>query len=379
MPQERMEKKIAIVSPNISSLGGISRCVIVLIEHLNKKGIIPDYYGIHSDKEEIYRLFNRKIDYNFKRIFWPKKAILYSSWMKNLQLGFKDYDYIFDFTNTLPGNEHWGNYFSYILYPEFLISRGKYSKGIWRIYYLPHQILAYLKKDWFANAGISMACVSKKTSNLIYHYSGKRWPVLYPPANLADFRNKIKKKKGVISVGGLTHEKNQEEQIKIARHFPKLSFTICGNSKRNPSYFKSLKEKILNVKNVRLYPDLPFKELKEKVKHAEIFLNSGREDPFCMALVEGISAGCIPLIHDSGGVTEAVPFKELRYKTEKEATQKLKNIINLPERQKEQLRKKLKKHIEQFSEEHFIRNLFTIVNHKVNKGHFPIGGKKYAS
>ena len=91
-----MEKvSIAVVSQNIANLGGISRCVIVLIEHLNKKGIIPDYYGVYSDKDKVYNLFNRKIDYNFKRIFWPKKAILYSSWMKNLQLGFKDYDYIF--------------------------------------------------------------------------------------------------------------------------------------------------------------------------------------------------------------------------------------------------------------------------------------------
>lgn len=355
-------EKIAVISPDITNLGGISRCVIVLIEHLNKKGIVPDYYGIHSNKEEIHRLFNRKVNYNFKRIFWPRKAVLYSSWMKNLQMSFKKYDYVFDFTNTLPISINKGNYFSYILYPEFLTSRGKYSKGFWRFYYLPHQIVATLNKGLFKTLKISMACVSKKTSDLIYAFSKKRLPVLYPPANLTDFRNKIKKKKGVISVGGLTHEKNQEEQINIAKHFPKLSFTICGNSKRNPSYYKRLKEKSLNVRNVQICPDLPFKELKEKVKHSEVFLNSGREDPFCMALVEGMSAGCIPLIHDSGGVAEAVPFKELKYKTEEGAIRKLKNIINLPERKKEQLRKKIKKHIQQFSEEEFIRNLFKIIN-----------------
>lgn len=366
------KKKIAVISPNITNLGGISRCVIVLIEHLNKKGIVPDYYGIHSDKEEIQRLFNRKIDYNFKRIFWPRKAVLYSSWMKNLQLAFKEYDYVFDFTNTLPISLNKGNYFSYILYPEFLTSRGKYSRGFWRFYYLPHQIASKLNRGLFKTLNINMACVSKKTSDLIYIYSGKRLPVLYPPANLNDFRNNVKKKRGVISVGGLTHEKNQEEQIEIAKHFPELPFSICGNSKRNPPYFKGLKEKSSNIKNVRLCPDLPFKELKEKLKHSEVFLNSGREDPFCMALVEGMSAGCIPLIHDSGGVAEAVPFKELKYKTEKEAIKKLRKIINLPERKKEQLRKKIKEYIQQFSEEEFIRNLFKIINRqKVNKGVFP--------
>lgn len=361
--------KIAIISPNISNLGGISRCVIVLIEHLNKKGIVPDYYGIHSDKEKVFNLFNRKIDYNFKRIFWPKKAILYSSWMKNLQMSFKEYDYVFDFTNTLPININNGKYFSYILYPEFLTSRGKYNKGFWRLYYLPHQVAATLNKRLFKTLKIDMACVSKKTSDIIYSFSNKRLPVLYPPANLEDFKNNVKKKKGVISVGGLTHEKNQEEQINIAKHFPKVIFNICGNSKRNPSYYKELNQTSLNVRNVKICPDLPFKELKDKLKHSEIFLNSGREDPFCMALVEGMSAGCIPLIHDSGGVAEAVPFKELRYKTEEEAVKKLKWIINLPERKKEQLRKKIKKHIQKFSEEEFIKNLFKIINkQKLIKG-----------
>lgn len=364
--------KIAIVSPNITNLGGISRCVIVLIEFLNRKGIVPDYYGIYSDKKRIYQLFNRKINYNFKRILWPQKAILYSSWMKNLQLSFKKYDYVFDFTNTLPININKGNYFSYILYPEFLTSRGKYNKGIWKYYYLPHRMMVRLNKNLFKTLKIDMACVSKKTSDLIYSFSKKRLPVLYPPANLSDFKNKVKKKRGVISVGGLTHEKNQEEQINIAKHFSNLPFSICGNSKRNPSYFKRLKEKSLNVNNVQLYPDLPFEELREKVKLAEIFLNSGREDPFCMALVEGISAGCIPLIHNSGGVTEVVPFKELKYDTEEEAIKKLKKIINLSIKQKKELRKNLKKHIEQFSEERFIQTLFEIINKKkINKWIFP--------
>ena len=85
-----LEKRVAVISPNITNLGGISRCVIVLIEALNKKKIIPDYYGINSDKEEVYHFFNRKIEYNFKRIRWIKKMVLYSSWMKNFQLLFKN-------------------------------------------------------------------------------------------------------------------------------------------------------------------------------------------------------------------------------------------------------------------------------------------------
>ena len=194
--------KIAVVSPNITDLGGISRCVVVLIEALNKRGITPDYYGIHSNKKKIKDLFNKDIKYNFKRIYWPRRAILYSSWMKNLQLILKRYDYIFDFTNTLPLYKNKGNYFFYIHYPEFLSSRGKYDKGLWKLYYLPQQIIAILRRNLFRKQEIDMVCVSKEISDLIHNILGVRLPVLYPPANIDDFKNNIKKKSGVISIGG---------------------------------------------------------------------------------------------------------------------------------------------------------------------------------
>lgn len=355
------EMKIAVVSPNITNLGGISRCVIVLIDGLNKKGIIPDYYGVHSDKGEVNKLFNRKIEYTFKKLHWPKKAILYSAWMKNIQLLFKRYDYVFDFTNTLPWNKNKGRYFSYILYPEHLTSRGKYNKGFWRIYYLPHQMLAYLQKKQFNKDKIDMSCVSKTVEDLIYSFSGRRLSTLYPPANINDFKNQIKKKKGVVSLGGISHEKNQLEQIRVIEKIPNLSLTICGNSTRNPPYFETVKAASKGKKNIHLCPNLPFEELKKKLKTAEVFINSGRNDPFCMALIEGIAAGCLPLIHDSGGIVEIVPFIELRYKTEEEAVKKLKRVLALPKKKKDDLKLKLSKHIKQFGEEQFLMTLFKLI------------------
>lgn len=354
-------KKIAVVSPNIANLGGVSRCVVVLIEALNKNKIIPDYYGVHSDKEKVKELFNRDVDYKFKRIYWPKKAILYSAWMKNIQLLFKDYDYVFDFTNTLPFGNNKGRYFSYILYPEFLSSRGKYNKGLWNIYYFPHKFIAGLRKNVFVNENINMACVSKEVSNLIDSYFNNVLPVLYPPANIDDFKNNITNKSGVVSVGGLTHEKNQLEQIGLARCFPDVSFSICGNSNRNPSYFNELLECSKDVKNLKIYPNLSFDDLKTKLIHSEVFINSGREDPFCMALIEGIAAGCIPLIHDSGGVREIVPFEELRYKDKDDATKKLRNILSMDKESKAILNIKFKKHIEIFGEKRFAKRLIEMI------------------
>ena len=112
--------RICVVSPNIANLGGISRCAVVLIEALNKRGITPDYFGVYSNLETVKKLFNRDIKYNFKKIYWPNKAILYSAWMKNIQLLTKDYDYIFDFTNTLPINKNKGIITFFIISPRWL-------------------------------------------------------------------------------------------------------------------------------------------------------------------------------------------------------------------------------------------------------------------
>ena len=87
-----------------------------------------------------------------------------------------------------------------------------------------------------------------------------------------------------------------------------------------------------------------------------------------MALVEGIAAGCIPLIHNSGGITEIVPFKEFRYDTKKEAIQKLKKILEMGEREKNIYRKKLQKHIQKFGERQFVNTLFSYM--EGNKDNF---------
>jgi glycosyltransferase involved in cell wall biosynthesis len=290
--------------------------------------------------------------------------------MKNFMLLGKEYDYIYDFSNTLPINENYGKYMFYCCYPEHKLGdRGKYSKGLWQLYSAPHRFIAWFRKKNFKNSSIDIMCVSQDTANVLEKEFGKKFAVLYPPANIEDMRNKEKGKRGVISLGGLTHEKNQLEQIEISKSFPYTIFQICGNSKRNATYYEGLKKVIGNpddtsVPNVALIPDPNFEDLKRRLQQSEIFLNSGRNDPFCMALIEGISAGCIPLIHDSGGITEIVQWKSLRYKDLDDAKKKLKWILLRTEKQKAEIRKKVQKDIRKFGEKQFISKLFKLANIK---------------
>lgn len=167
-----------------------------------------------------------------------------------------------------------------------------------------------------------------------------------------------------MSVGGLTHEKNQIEQVNIAKQFPKIQFNISGNSKRNPTYFQELKKEASKVNNVNLCPDLSFDKLKDKLIHSDVFLSSGTEDPFSMALIEGIAAGCIPLIKNSGGITEIVPFEELKYKDKEDAVKKLNAILSLSDKEKNILRKAMQSYVKQFGEEQFVNTLLGYMDKK---------------
>ena len=43
--------------------------------------------------------------------------------------------------------------------------------------------------------------------------------------------------------------------------------------------------------------------------------------------MEAIAAGCIPIVHDSGGQQEIVKFSELRYNNGEEAVQKIDQLL----------------------------------------------------
>jgi glycogen synthase len=54
-----------------------------------------------------------------------------------------------------------------------------------------------------------------------------------------------------------------------------------------------------------------------------------RNEPFGISTVEAIAAGCVPIVHNSGGQREIVPFDDLRFNDKIEAVEKVKNLKNL--------------------------------------------------
>lgn len=347
-------KKIAVVTPDLEKTGGVTQCAIATISALNERNIIPDVFAISGDKNEVYKKFGKRLLYNFKKIHAPKRLALYGMLIKNFQIKNKDYDYIYDFSNLPPFNKD--KCFSYILFPEYIIEeRGKYNRGLWALYYFPKRIFMNpLIKRLFKKSKIDFACLSEFTNNRIFETIKRRFTLIYPPVKIKEFMSKNSKRdKEVISTGGITGEKNQLMQLKIAAHIPNIKFQICGSSKRNPSYFNKVLAESKKLKNVSINPDIAFNDLKKKLQKSLIFIHTSENEPFGISTVESIAAGCIPVVHNSGGQKEIVPFKELRFDNEDEASQIIKAILKWDDKKIRGYRTRLQKHIEKFDIEIF--------------------------
>ena len=330
---------IAVVTPDLSSYGGGTRCAISCINALKEKGIISDTY-----------------QHFFKRF------ALYNGFLKNIQMLFhQNYDYVFDFTNTLSYNKR--NYFNYIHFPEYIVAeRGKYNKGLWRFYYWPKKILNPKSRKIVQDSNINFACNSKFTAKRVYETVGRKIDVIYPPCDIDKFKNNNKKRRQVMSIGGFTNEKKQLLQVEISQAFPKINFEICGSATRNPKYLDKVINLSKDLDNVFLNPNVAFNVLKDKLTRSLIFLHTSVGEPFGISTVEAISAGCIPIVHNSGGQMEIVPYEELRFNTKEEAIDRITDVLNMTPQQLCNYRIKLQKHIKQFDSKIFKDKMLKLLN-----------------
>lgn len=106
----------------------------------------------------------------------------------------------------------------------------------------------------------------------------------------------------VISVSRIAPGKQLELIPYIASRVKDVRFVLIG-SLYNRSYYTKLSKlkKKLGVRNFKVIPDPHRHELYEMLGKARIYLYTARHEQFGMTVVEGMAAGCIPLVYRSGG------------------------------------------------------------------------------
>ena len=156
--------------------------------------------------------------------------------------------------------------------------------------------------------------------------------MVYPPVDLKGIAysksNRIKKSI-VLTIARFSPEKRLEQIPLIARRVD-AKFFILGTVNSEASYRSvyGLIKKYGVEDRVTIIADSPNNhEVKmELLRKAKVFLHTSLLEPFGISIVEGMGAGCIPVVHDSGGPTEYVP-SEWRYRNGEEAKSKIENAL----------------------------------------------------
>jgi glycosyltransferase involved in cell wall biosynthesis len=74
--------------------------------------------------------------------------------------------------------------------------------------------------------------------------------------------------------------------------------------------FQAVKRRISELKlegRVTLITDASCEKIKESLSKAKVYLHTTKMEHFGISIVEAMSMGCLPVVHNSGGALEFVP------------------------------------------------------------------------
>jgi len=321
--------KIGIISTYLKTLGGAERTTISLVEALENRGHdVTLYCSGGVDNEDIARIFGKKIHakvVNTITFDFPLFGI-YQNLINHSLIRFyrKENELLIDISGTvLP---LWIGKIPEITYCHFPVTAeldraGKYRHGFWRAYFLPFYGIV--------NSSIKNLRNTRLLANS--HFSA-RWcqrvwdiypEVVYPPVEVNKWNNNIPfdEKKDIVSVSRFSQEKNQLLQVRVMERLQKMGreekLHMIGTSRTPSSKIMLSKIKMeinrLKLNNITIHENIPFRSLVQEVSKAKVFVHSMVDEPFGLVIVEAMSAGCMPIVHDSGGAPELVLFPQLRY------------------------------------------------------------------
>ena len=329
--------KVGVFSPVINWCGGAEWVAINIITALKEAG---HYVIILTDsplnQEKFLRVFNRRVLAD-EQIIFPLRFFspanyhnIYTDGIRSLILKSKCDILVDTFSNSmLPGAD-----VTYIHHP--LLRKIKQELPYWRnkIFFLPHQ--SYLNCRRLEIDKNLVLANSQFTADAIKSEIGINSRVLYPSVseeilskNNANFN--VKRANTVITVGRIANGKNLEVIPKIAKMTRNdISFIIVGLLEDANLYYSLVKltEELKVSNRVKILTDANREELKRTLLNSKLYLHPKVNEHFGISIIEGMAAGCIPIVHNSGGPKEFVSANQ-RFETLSEAADIIERNIDI--------------------------------------------------
>ena len=369
---------VGVFSPVINWCGGAEWVAVNIINVLKENGhqvvILTDS---PLNQSRFQNVFNRTVPVDqqiiFPLRFFPSTDLknVYTDAIRLQVLKIKCDILIDTFSNALlPATD-----IAYIHHPllrriETGASFWNNSARVWRnrAYFLPYQSFLKLPRNnynklVFANSNFTAKAIKAET--------GLDSCVLYPSVsseiinhNQADFDKE--RDNTVTTVARIAVAKNLKIIPQIAKLTSnKLTFNIVGllDSEATLVYLlRQIKELKLSDR-VKIYTNVKREQLRNMLLNTKVYLHTTINEHFGISIVEAMSSGCIPVVHNSGGPMEFVPQNH-RYSSIEEAAIKVEQAIN--EWSPENARS-VSKSADKFSEKNFSHQFIKAFNSYIDK------------
>ena len=202
---------------------------------------------------------------------------------------------------------------------------------------------------------------SKFTASAVNEFLNVNVKVMYPPVPSVSFNEspdsltQNPRTNTVVTVSRFSNDKGLEKIPYIAKLTESNARFVLIGLLHDQKVYESLTQIIKSLglsKKVELFPNAPRTQLENILRKAKVYLHTMVGEHFGISIVEAMAMGCIPIVHNSGGMKEFVP-ERYRYETLHEAARKIERALNewTPEKAKE-----IMEIAKQFSEANFARS-----------------------
>jgi glycosyltransferase involved in cell wall biosynthesis len=178
-------------------------------------------------------------------------------------------------------------------------------------------------------------CNSNYTKDMTQRYWGglgaPQSVVAYPPVEERYWSTKplSERAKQVVYVGRFIPKKRHEILKKLAADYPDYEFVSVGLLRdTEEAWFNDFKKDL--PANYEAKPNLPEPELIKTLQDSQIYVHLMEGEHFGIAPMAALAAGCVALVHNSGGACELIP-PDLRWNTFEDLKEKIGNLITAPD------------------------------------------------
>jgi len=167
-----------------------------------------------------------------------------------------------------------------------------------------------------------------------------------------------------LSVGRIAPDKNFIELLELYKSlsikFPEANFFIVGRNTNN-DYFNLLKQKAkeLNLQ-VNILTDINHDDLNGLLKNSKFYIGPKHFEHYGNTTFEAAWAGCLTLVHDSGGQTEIITPSILRYKSVQDLVQRVSELI-ADESLRKNILDQVHNHLKELTPEQFNQKILAVI------------------